>query len=76
MFPATPSPPAATEPIAAGDVPGIDSTMVDPLTTTGTSPSVSTIPHSVQTFVDVSFLHGSKDFSGHRLRVGLPSSDS
>ena len=72
MFPATPSPPAATEPIAVGDVPGNDSTMVDRLTTTGTSPSVSTIPHSVQTFVAVSFLNGSKIFQDICTGSGYP----
>ena len=64
------------ETTAASEAPIADSTMVDDVAANSDPPPVSTILHSVQTFVDISFLHGSKDFSGHRLRVGLPSSDS
>jgi hypothetical protein len=62
MFPETPITAAVTEQFEEGDEPGNDSTMVDPPTTAGTSPSVSTIPHSVQTSVDVSSLEGSRIF--------------
>ena len=52
----------ATDPIDLHEVPCDDSTMVDTPETNLAQPPVSTIPHSVQTSVDVSFLEGSRIF--------------
>ena len=61
----------ATDPIDLHEVPCDDSTMVDTPETNLAPPPVSTIPHSVQTSVDVSCLEGSRIFLDLR-RFWLP----
>ena len=63
--------------IASIEAPIADSTMVDEVAANSDPPPVSHIPHSVQTSVDVSLLHGSRIFldicsgSGHPLTTAM-----
>ena len=62
--------------IASIEAPIADSTMVDEVAANSDPPPVSHIPHSVQTSVDVSLLHGSRIFLDICSRVESPSYDS